>query len=80
VELKSLKLYLFAFRARGIYYEQVTNVILDDLVGLLRPRRMTVEGQFNVRGGISSVVQATYEAPPGVPARAALGGSGAKPQ
>lgn len=63
VELKSLKLYLHSYRDRGIYYEAVTNVILDDLVAALRPRRITVEGVFNVRGGISSVVEATYEAP-----------------
>ncbi len=61
VELKSLKLYLFAYRDRGIFYEHVTNVILDDLVGAVKPRSMTVEGEFNVRGGISSVVRATYE-------------------
>jgi 7-cyano-7-deazaguanine reductase len=60
VELKSLKVYLFAFRNRGIFYEDVTNVILDDLVRALRPRRMTVEGDFRVRGGISTVVQASY--------------------
>jgi 7-cyano-7-deazaguanine reductase len=63
VELKSLKLYFFSFRDRGIYYEDVTNVILDDLVRAMRPRRMKVEGIFNVRGGISSVVEVTYEAP-----------------
>jgi len=62
VELKSLKLYLFGFRDRGIFYEHVTNVILDDLVRALRPRRMTVEGDFRVRGGISTVVQASYQA------------------
>jgi 7-cyano-7-deazaguanine reductase len=53
VELKSLKLYLQAYRNRGIYYEHVTNVILDDLVAAMKPRRMTVEGDFRVRGGIS---------------------------
>jgi len=63
VELKSLKLYLFSFRNQGIYYEHVTNLILDDLVAAVKPRRMTVEGHFNVRGGIASVVTATYEAP-----------------
>ena len=62
VELKSLKLYLQAFRSRGIFYEHVTNVILDDLVAVVKPRRMTVEGDFNVRGGIKTVVTATYEA------------------
>ena len=63
VELKSLKLYLFGYRDRGIFYEHVTNVILDDLVRAVKPRSMTVEGEFNVRGGISSVVRATYAAP-----------------
>ena len=62
LELKSLKLYLFGFRDRGIFYEHVTNVILDDLVTAVKPRRMVVEGDFNVRGGISTVVRATYEA------------------
>jgi len=61
VELKSLKLYLVAFRNRGIFYEDVTNVILDDLVQALAPRRMTVEGDFRVRGGISTLVQASYQ-------------------
>jgi 7-cyano-7-deazaguanine reductase len=61
VELKSLKLYLQGYRDQGIYYEHVTNVILDDLVRALRPRRMTVEGDFHVRGGIASVVRAEYE-------------------
>jgi 7-cyano-7-deazaguanine reductase len=63
VELKSLKLYLQAFRSQGIFYEAVVNVILDDLVAATAPRRMEVAGDFNVRGGISSVVTATYEAP-----------------
>ncbi len=65
VELKSLKLYIQAFRNQGIFYEDVVNVILDDLVRAVHPRRMTVEGRFNVRGGISSVVTASYEAPAG---------------
>ncbi len=59
VELKSLKYYLIEFRNRGIFYEQVTNQILDDLVALLEPRRMTVVGDFSVRGGIKTVVTAT---------------------
>ena len=63
VELKSLKLYLQDFRNKGIFYEDVVNVILDDLVAAMKPRRLTVEGDFHVRGGISSVVTATYEAP-----------------
>jgi 7-cyano-7-deazaguanine reductase len=61
VELKSLKLYLFAFRDKGIFYEAVTNAILDDLVAALRPLSITVEGDFNVRGGIASVVRASDE-------------------
>ena len=65
VELKSLKLYLQAYRTKGIFYEDVVNVILDDLVAATKPRRLTVESDFRVRGGISSVVTATYEAPPG---------------
>ena len=61
VELKSLKLYLWSFRNEGHYFEQVTNQILDDLVQAVEPRRMTVIGDFNVRGGISSRVVARYE-------------------
>jgi 7-cyano-7-deazaguanine reductase len=63
VELKSLKYYLVEFRNKGIFYESVTNQILDDLVGLLAPRRMTVVGDFSVRGGIKTVVTATYANP-----------------
>ena len=63
VELKSLKLYLQGFRNRGIYYENVTNVICDDLVAVQKPRSLTVEGEFNVRGGIGSVIRVVYEAP-----------------
>ncbi len=62
LELKSLKLYFFAFRDQGIFYEAVTNRILDDLVAACRPRRMTVRGDFRVRGGISSVVTVTWPA------------------
>ena len=62
VELKSLKYYLIEFRNRGIYYEQVTNQILDDLVETLKPRRMTVVGDFSARGGITTRVTAEYRA------------------
>ena len=51
------------FRNRGIFYEAVTNEILDDLVAACNPRRMTVIGDFSVRGGISASVTATYEKP-----------------
>jgi 7-cyano-7-deazaguanine reductase len=63
VELKSLKCYLVEFRNRGIFYESVTNQILDDLVEALHPRRMTVVGDFSVRGGIKTAVTATYTRP-----------------
>jgi len=64
VELKSLKIYLQSYRSRGIFYEEVVNVILDDLCAVLHPRQMTVEGRFNVRGGISSVVAASHDGGP----------------
>jgi len=60
VELKSLKLYLWSFRDEGHFHEAVTNRILDDLVATLKPREMTVVGDFNVRGGIHTVVTATH--------------------
>ena len=63
LELKSLKLYLFGYRDRGIFYEHSINAILDDLVASCQPRRMTVEGRFTPRGGISSRVTATYRRP-----------------
>ena len=56
VELKSLKLYLWSYRAVGAFHERVTNTICDDLVALLRPRFLEVEGEFNVRGGIYTTV------------------------
>jgi 7-cyano-7-deazaguanine reductase len=61
IELKSLKYYLIEYRNRGIFYEAVTNQILDDLVGAIQPRRMTVVGDFSVRGGIKTLVTATYD-------------------
>lgn len=63
VEMKSLKLYYFSYRNKGIFYEAVTNTILDDLVAVLNPRRMTVIGQFAVRGGTAGTITAEYEAP-----------------
>lgn len=60
VELKSLKLYLWSFRDEGAFHEAVTNRILDDLVAALAPRRLTVVGDFWVRGGIHTVVEAEY--------------------
>ncbi len=65
VELKSLKLYLHSFRDVGIFYEDVINRMLDDFVSVLRPRWMEVRGEFNTRGGISSVVTAEYRSEDG---------------
>jgi 7-cyano-7-deazaguanine reductase len=62
VELKSLKLYLQAFRNEGIFYENVTNRILDDLVAVLAPRRITLKAAFTARGGITTTVTATFSA------------------
>ena len=56
VELKSLKLYLQQFRNQGIFYEDITNRILDDLVNTLRPRRLKLTASFTPRGGISTNV------------------------
>ncbi len=65
VEMKSLKLYYFSYRNKGIFYEAVTNQILDDLVAVLKPRQMTVIGQFAVRGGTAGTVTAEYPASKG---------------
>jgi len=62
VELKSLKLYLWSYRDQGAFHEAVVNRILDDLVQACWPRRMTVTGDFNVRGGIHTTVSASYSA------------------
>jgi 7-cyano-7-deazaguanine reductase len=61
VELKSLKLYLQSFRDQGIFYEDVTNRILNDLVSVLQPRRMTLKAEFTPRGGISSVITVDFK-------------------
>lgn len=60
VELKSLKLYLWSYRNEGAFHEKVTNEILDDLVKATKPRQMVIEADFNVRGGIHTVITATY--------------------
>ncbi len=62
VEMKSLKLYFFAYRNQGMFYEAAVNTILDDLVALLSPREMTVIGDFAVRGGTAGTVTAHHEA------------------
>ena len=63
LELKSLKLYFFGFRDRGVFYESLVNEVLDDLVRAAEPRRMTVTGDFTPRGGITSTVIAGYPQP-----------------
>ncbi|HXV27352.1 MAG TPA: preQ(1) synthase [bacterium] len=64
VELKSLKLYLWSYRDEGAFHEAVTNKILEDLVkALRRPRQIEVEANFYVRGGIHTVVKASYRKP-----------------
>ncbi len=60
VVLKSLKLYLWSFRDEGHFHEDVTNRLLDDLVAAVEPKRMTVEGDFYVRGGIHTVVEVSH--------------------
>jgi 7-cyano-7-deazaguanine reductase len=60
IELKSLKFYLNSYRNDGIYFESVTNKILDDLVEVCQPRFMRITAEFNVRGGISSTVEVEY--------------------
>lgn len=60
IELKSLKYYLLQYRNVGIFYENAVNRILDDLVSVLKPKRMTVTGEFTARGGITSTVTVNY--------------------
>jgi len=61
IELKALKYYLIEYRTKGIFYEAATNQILDDLVAACHPRRMTVVGNFSVRGGITTSVTTIYD-------------------
>jgi 7-cyano-7-deazaguanine reductase len=62
VELKSLKMYLQQYRNEGIFYEKVTNTILDDFVAVAQPRRAKLTARFTPRGGISSVITCEYTA------------------
>jgi 7-cyano-7-deazaguanine reductase len=62
IELKSLKFYLWSYRNDGVFYERAVNKILDDLVVACSPKWMKVVGDFNVRGGIKSVITATHGA------------------
>ena len=60
VELKSLKEYFISFRDVGIFHEHVVNKVLDDFVAACRPRKVEVVGEFNIRGGLKTVVRASY--------------------
>jgi len=60
VELKSLKLYIHAYRNVGVFHEHVANKVLDDLVAAVKPRRARLSADFNVRGGIHTVVSVGY--------------------
>ncbi len=66
VELKSLKMYLQQFRQRGIFYEDITNVLLDDLVAVVQPRWMEVVTRWRPRGGMRSVIRAEHGRKPRV--------------
>lgn len=61
IELKALKYYFLAYRNMGIFYEAVTNRILDDLVACCKPRYMEVTAEFSARGGITSTITASYD-------------------
>ncbi len=60
-ELKSLKIYFLAYRNLGIFYENAVNRILRDFVKAIKPVRAVVIGEFNVRGGMKSRIETTYE-------------------
>jgi 7-cyano-7-deazaguanine reductase len=64
VELKSLKLYLWSYRNEGAFHERVTNQILDDLVAACAPRRLRIEGDWFVRGGITTTIVCEYSRGP----------------
>ena len=63
VELKSLKFYLQAYRNEGIFYESVTNKILDDMIAALNPRYMKLTAEFTPRGGIHSTIVVEHVSP-----------------
>jgi len=63
IELKSLKLYIWAFREEGAFHEAVTNEILSDLVAACDPRFMRLTADFNVRGGVYTTVVAEHRKP-----------------
>lgn len=60
VELKSLKLYLQTYRNKGIFYEDLTNVIFEELLSILKPRRLSVISEWTPRGGLRSAIRCHY--------------------
>ncbi|MCA9831253.1 MAG: preQ(1) synthase [Dehalococcoidia bacterium] len=62
IELRSFKYYLFTFRNRGIFYEDLANTLLDDIVAAVHPRELDVIAEMNARGGITATVTASYRA------------------
>ncbi len=63
IELKSLKLYINAFRSVKVFHEHVINIILEDFVSACDPLKVEIEGDFHVRGNIKTVVRAKYTRP-----------------
>lgn len=63
VELKALKLYMWAFRDQGAFHEAVTNEMLDDIVKVIQPNFMRIRAEFNVRGGIYTTVVVEHKKP-----------------
>lgn len=63
VELKSLKLYLWAFRDEGVFHEKFTNRMADDIIALIDPRKLRIEAHWNVRGGITTLVNIDHVQP-----------------
>jgi len=61
LELKSVKFYLTSYRMVEIFFEEATNRVLDDLVDAIKPKKMEVVAEWNVRGGIGTVIAASYE-------------------
>ncbi|MBM3119343.1 MAG: NADPH-dependent 7-cyano-7-deazaguanine reductase QueF [Chloroflexi bacterium] len=64
IELKSLKFYLTSYRMAEIFYEEATNRILDDLVNAIKPKRMEIMAEWNIRGGIGTKVKVSYNKKP----------------
>lgn len=62
IELKSLKFYLTSYRTVEVFFEEATNRVLDDLVLAIKPKKMEIVAEWNVRGGISTFIRASYNA------------------